>query len=97
MRFSKPKAGQSNKDSWNGVIFEGNTGKIYSSSITPATGGGSYTPPTCRPDVTQADEDGTDALDIWYYMEGDQPLELPIQGLSWPIGQPYQWTGAESK
>ena len=38
-----------------------------------------------------------DALDIWYYMEGDQPLELPALGLFWPIDQPYQWTGAESK
>ena len=35
-----------------------------------------------------------DALDIWYYMEGDQPLELPILGLSWPIDQPYQWASA---
>ena len=38
-----------------------------------------------------------DALDIWYYMEGDQPLELPALGLFWPIDQPYQWEGAESK
>ena len=38
-----------------------------------------------------------DALDIWYYMEGDQPLELPILGLPWPIDQPYQWAGAENK
>ncbi len=38
-----------------------------------------------------------DALDIWYYMEGDQPLELPALGLSWPIDQPYQWAGAESE
>ena len=38
-----------------------------------------------------------DALDIWYYMEGDQPLELPVLGLSWPIDQPYQWTGAQSE
>lgn len=38
-----------------------------------------------------------DALDIWYYMEGDQPLELPILGLSWPIDQPYQWAGAETE
>ena len=38
-----------------------------------------------------------DALDIWYYMEGEQPLELPDLGLSWPIDQPYQWEGAESK
>lgn len=35
-----------------------------------------------------------DALDIWYYMEGEQPLELPSLGLSWPIDQPYQWTAA---
>lgn len=38
-----------------------------------------------------------DALDIWYYMEGEQPLELPSLGLSWPIDQPYQWTGAVSE
>ena len=38
-----------------------------------------------------------DALDIWYFMEGEQPLELPTLGLSWPIDQPYQWEGAESK
>lgn len=38
-----------------------------------------------------------DALDIWYFMEGDQPLELPGLGLSWPIDQPYQWAGAESE
>ena len=38
-----------------------------------------------------------DALDIWYCMEGEQPLELPALGLSWPIDQPYQWAGAESK
>ena len=37
-----------------------------------------------------------DTLDIWYYTEGDQPLELPALGLSWPIDQPYQWTGAVS-
>ena len=36
-----------------------------------------------------------DALDIWYYMEGDQPLELPVLGLSWSIDQPYQWAEAE--
>lgn len=35
-----------------------------------------------------------DALDIWYYMEGEQSLELPSLGLSWPIDQPYQWTAA---
>ncbi len=38
-----------------------------------------------------------DALDIWYYMEGNQPLEFPILGLSWPIDQPYQWAGAETE
>ena len=43
-------------------------------------------------------EDGDpDALDIWYYMEGEKPLELPGLGLSWPIDQPYQWAGAESE
>lgn len=36
-----------------------------------------------------------EALDIWYYMEGEQPLKIPNLGLSWPIDQPYQWTGAE--
>ncbi len=38
-----------------------------------------------------------DALDIWYCMEGEQPLELPALGLSWPIDQPYQWAGVESR
>lgn len=35
-----------------------------------------------------------DALDIWYYMEGERPLELPDLGLSWPLEQPYQWSSA---
>ena len=35
-----------------------------------------------------------DALDIWYFMEGEQSLELPSLGLSWPIDQPYQWESA---
>lgn len=35
-----------------------------------------------------------DSLDIWYYMEGEKPLELPNLGLSWPIDQPYQWPSA---
>ncbi len=61
-------------------------------------GGGGYTPPTYKPDVSKPGEGGDpDALDIWYYMERDQPLELPILGLSWPIDQPYQWAGAESE
>lgn len=34
-------------------------------------------------------------LDIWYYMEGQQPLELSNVGLSWSIDQPYQWVEAE--
>ena len=38
-----------------------------------------------------------DALDIWYLMEGEQPLELPSLGLSWPLDQPYQWTEAQSE
>lgn len=38
-----------------------------------------------------------DALDIWYFMEGEQPLELPALGLSWPIDQPYQWAVAETE
>lgn len=38
-----------------------------------------------------------DALDIWYYLEGEQPLELPGLDKYWPIDQPYQWEGAESK
>ncbi len=32
-----------------------------------------------------------DALDIYYFLEGEKPLELPNLGLSWPIDQPYQW------
>lgn len=35
-----------------------------------------------------------DALDVWYYMKGEKPLELPALGLSWPIDQPYQWASA---
>lgn len=36
-----------------------------------------------------------DALDIWYYAEDNQPLELPDIGRSWPIDQPYQWAAGE--
>lgn len=32
-----------------------------------------------------------DALDIYYYMEGELPLELPDLGLSWPLDEPYKW------
>lgn len=32
-----------------------------------------------------------EALDIYYYLEGEQPLELPDINRSWPIDQPYQW------
>lgn len=35
-----------------------------------------------------------DTLDIWYFMEGEQPLELPDLGMSWPLDQPYQWADA---
>lgn len=37
-----------------------------------------------------------DALDVWYYLEGEQPLELPGLGLSWPLDQPYQWASASA-
>lgn len=37
-----------------------------------------------------------DALDIWYYLEGEEPLTLPGLGVSWPIDQPYQWDSAAS-
>ena len=36
-----------------------------------------------------------DALDIYYFMEGEQPLELPDLNLKWPLDQPYSWSGAE--
>ena len=36
-----------------------------------------------------------DTLDIWYYAEDNQPLELPDIGRSWPIDQPYQWAAGE--
>lgn len=32
-----------------------------------------------------------DALDIYYYMEGEQPLELPDIGREWAIDAPYEW------
>lgn len=32
-----------------------------------------------------------DALDIYYYMEGERPLELPDLEISWPIDEPYRW------
>ncbi len=32
-----------------------------------------------------------DALDIYYFMEGELPLELPDLGLSWPLEEPYHW------
>lgn len=32
-----------------------------------------------------------EALDIYYYLEGERPLELPDINRSWPIDQPYQW------
>lgn len=42
-------------------------------------------------------EDGDpDALDIWYYMEGEKPLALPNIDRSWPIDQPYQWAAGQN-
>lgn len=38
-----------------------------------------------------------DALDIWYYLEGEKPLELPTLNLSWPLDQPYQWENGVSE
>ena len=32
-----------------------------------------------------------DALDIRYFLKGEQPLALPNLGLSWALDQPYQW------
>lgn len=32
-----------------------------------------------------------DTLDIYYFMENDQPLTLEGIGKSWPIDAPYQW------
>ena len=32
-----------------------------------------------------------DALDIYYYMEGEKPLELPDIGREWPLDEPYAW------
>lgn len=32
-----------------------------------------------------------DALDIYYYMEGEKPLELPDIDREWPLDQPYAW------
>lgn len=37
-----------------------------------------------------------DALDVWYYLEGEEPLALPGLGLAWPLDQPYQWDAAET-
>ena len=34
---------------------------------------------------------GPDALDIYYFMEGEKPLELPDIGREWPLDQPYAW------
>lgn len=32
-----------------------------------------------------------DGLDIYYYLEGEKPLELPDLGLSWSLDEPYRW------
>lgn len=36
-------------------------------------------------------------LDIYYCTEGNQPLELPDIGMSWPIDQPYSWNLGKSE
>ncbi len=36
-----------------------------------------------------------DTLDIYYFMEGEQPLTLENLEKSWPIDQPYQWELAQ--
>lgn len=33
-------------------------------------------------------------IDIYFYMEGEQPLSISNIGLSWPLDQPYQWANA---
>lgn len=37
------------------------------------------------------EDSNPDALDIYYFMEGEKPLELPNIGMSWPLDQPYRW------
>lgn len=36
-------------------------------------------------------------IDIYFYMEGEQPLSIPNIGLSWPLDQPYQWANAATE
>ena len=36
-----------------------------------------------------------DALDIFYYMEGEQPLSLSNIGMSWPMDEPYIWENGQ--
>ena len=38
-----------------------------------------------------------DALDVWYFLKGEQPLVLPELGLSWALDRPYQWAEAEKE
>ena len=38
-----------------------------------------------------------DALDIYYYMEGELPLELPNLGMSWRLDEPYHWKTHEAQ
>ena len=44
---------------------------------------------TAQPETEQPET--PDALDIYYYMEGEKPLELPDIGREWPLDQPYAW------
>lgn len=36
-------------------------------------------------------------IDIYFYMEGEQPLSISNIGLSWPLDQPYQWANATTE
>ena len=46
-----------------------------------------------KPRLTRELKDIT-LFDMYQAIEGTKPLELYNPDLSWPIDQPYQWTGA---
>lgn len=37
-----------------------------------------------------------DALEVYYFMAGERPLELPDIGRAWPMDQPYTWEAGEA-
>lgn len=45
---------------------------------------------TLQMNYTTSDGDH-DTLDIYYCMEGDQPLTLDALGITWALDEPYQW------